>query len=563
MLHPSARPDGRSYLGTCLAWRASPPPLPARTTTQPPPPLLAALRGPRGRPAPMPPSASLPPVSAESDITYPVTVSVKTEAALEAARAAFGTVRGERETAWAGRAAGGRERQNACVLLSTRCHPPSHIIQQKPTMSAGPAATAALALPSTVSPPVSSSAASPAPPFPPPPFDPAAALARLGTARLGHVILTASALPSTQTLVQAGGAGLPDGLVAVADVQVSGRGRAGNVWSSPPGCLMASALIATSPIPGARLPFVQYAVALAVVRGVKRLVGEAAAAAGWGEADARAAGEGADVRIKWPNDVLAGEARVLPTSPSSPSSSSSSPSPPRKKLAGVLCHSTCVSGAGGSGPGAAGVFRIVAGFGVNVTNEPPRPSQPSNVGGPSTSETDATAGPLDWARVADLVPWPPPGRADDPTPPHVARAAAVEAAGGRPALLASVLAEVEAGLGRLASSGESWAAGGADSAAYLAAWLHTGQAVTVVDSPAEGGGGGDRRGGPPPPPPGHHLPRPPPGKAVTITGLAPSGYLLAVDTATGAAYELHPDGNSLDFFQGLVRRKVVVAPPTR
>lgn len=42
---------------------------------------------------------------------------------------------------------------------------------------------------------------------------------------------------------------------------------------------------------------------------------------------------------------------------------------------------------------------------------------------------------------------------------------------------------------------------------------------------------------------------------VTIQGLTTSGYLLAV-TDDGQTCELHPDGNSFDFFKGLVRRKL-------
>eukprot|EP00897_Mesotaenium_endlicherianum_P001345 jgi/Mesen1/1238/ME000129S00337 len=40
-----------------------------------------------------------------------------------------------------------------------------------------------------------------------------------------------------------------------------------------------------------------------------------------------------------------------------------------------------------------------------------------------------------------------------------------------------------------------------------------------------------------------------------LKGLTPGGYLLAVDDS-GEKFELHPDGNSLDFFKGLMRRKV-------
>ena len=42
---------------------------------------------------------------------------------------------------------------------------------------------------------------------------------------------------------------------------------------------------------------------------------------------------------------------------------------------------------------------------------------------------------------------------------------------------------------------------------------------------------------------------------VTVDGLTAGGYLSAVD-GDGAAFELHPDGNSLDWFSGLVRKKL-------
>uniref|UniRef100_A0A7N2RB15 BPL/LPL catalytic domain-containing protein n=1 Tax=Quercus lobata TaxID=97700 RepID=A0A7N2RB15_QUELO len=42
---------------------------------------------------------------------------------------------------------------------------------------------------------------------------------------------------------------------------------------------------------------------------------------------------------------------------------------------------------------------------------------------------------------------------------------------------------------------------------------------------------------------------------VTIQGLTSSGYLLAIGE-DNQMYELHPDGNSLDFFKGLIRRKL-------
>lgn len=69
--------------------------------------------------------------------------------------------------------------------------------------------------------------------------------------------------------------------------------------------------------------------------------------------------------------------------------------------------------------------------------------------------------------------------------------------------------------------------------AYHAAWLHSGQRVSIA---AEGGGGEGAT------------------KEVTIDRLSDAGFLLA-RTAGGDAVELHPDANSLDMMAGLVARK--------
>ncbi|KAL5558348.1 hypothetical protein UlMin_034559 [Ulmus minor] len=68
---------------------------------------------------------------------------------------------------------------------------------------------------------------------------------------------------------------------------------------------------------------------------------------------------------------------------------------------------------------------------------------------------------------------------------------------------------------------------------YYKTWLHSGQRVIVQekneDQVVE--------------------------NVVTIQGLTSSGYLLALGD-DNQMYELHPDGNSFDFFKGLVRRKL-------
>lgn len=45
---------------------------------------------------------------------------------------------------------------------------------------------------------------------------------------------------------------------------------------------------------------------------------------------------------------------------------------------------------------------------------------------------------------------------------------------------------------------------------------------------------------------------------VQIRGLTPDGYLLAEDSQ-GERYSLSPDGNSLDFFKGLIKSKLPAA----
>lgn len=70
---------------------------------------------------------------------------------------------------------------------------------------------------------------------------------------------------------------------------------------------------------------------------------------------------------------------------------------------------------------------------------------------------------------------------------------------------------------------------------YYKTWLHSGQRVIVLEKNESEDLVSEN--------------------VVTIQGLTPSGYLLAA-TDDGQIWELHPDGNSFDFFKGLVRRKL-------
>ena len=157
---------------------------------------------------------------------------------------------------------------------------------------------------------------------PAPPADAAPFFAALTTRRLGRVLLSADELPSTQALLQGAAVRAPPGLVVVASTQTAGKGRGANAWTSPAGCLAAS-LSTRIDVSGTRLPFVQYVVSLAVLQAARAELVAAVADAvreGGEEGAARLAAAraaAATIRIKWPNDVYLGGA----------------------KLAGVLCHS--------------------------------------------------------------------------------------------------------------------------------------------------------------------------------------------------------------------------------
>jgi BirA family biotin operon repressor/biotin-[acetyl-CoA-carboxylase] ligase len=112
-----------------------------------------------------------------------------------------------------------------------------------------------------------------------------------------------------------------------AKVQTAGRGRLGRQWDSPEGNLFATALLAF-PGPPTEAALASYSAGLAVL--------DAASTAG---IDTTA------LKLKWPNDVLAGDA----------------------KLAGILIETGMHHGQ----------LWMAAGFGINVAHAPPRPDRPT------------------------------------------------------------------------------------------------------------------------------------------------------------------------------------------
>ena len=117
-------------------------------------------------------------------------------------------------------------------------------------------------------------------------------------------------------------AGAEAGTVVWARAQSGGRGRRGRSWSSPPGNLYCSLLLRPE--------------ALAAEIGQLCFV----AALGVGDAVAGLLPAGAEVRLKWPNDVLIGGAKV----------------------AGILIETASVGGGG--------VQWVIVGTGINVASSP-------------------------------------------------------------------------------------------------------------------------------------------------------------------------------------------------
>ncbi|MGH3032062.1 MAG: biotin--[acetyl-CoA-carboxylase] ligase [Gaiellaceae bacterium] len=105
--------------------------------------------------------------------------------------------------------------------------------------------------------------------------------------RFGRPYLYQERCDSTQRLLEPG---LPEGAVAVCDVQTGGRGRLGRVWEAPSGtAVLCSSLL--RPPPGRRTAELSLVGGLATAEAVERATGLAA-------------------QIKWPNDVMLNRRKV-------------------------------------------------------------------------------------------------------------------------------------------------------------------------------------------------------------------------------------------------------------
>lgn len=116
--------------------------------------------------------------------------------------------------------------------------------------------------------------------------------------RLGSAVHLFDAIPSTNTFLMDGIGDLPDGSVALAEIQTAGRGRLGRRWETPRGAAVLMSV-------------------LLMEDEASRLRANATMLAAVAACEALANVTDCDVRIRWPNDLKIG----------------------RKKLGGILAES--------------------------------------------------------------------------------------------------------------------------------------------------------------------------------------------------------------------------------
>jgi len=143
---------------------------------------------------------------------------------------------------------------------------------------------------------------------------------RLATTVVGGEVHYRETVGSTNTVLRSmADAGAPEGTVVIAEEQTAGRGRSGRPWDSPPGVGLWFSVLLRPGRPASELTPLSMVTVVSVVETLRRDFGVGAF-------------------VKWPNDILAGEAGL--------------------KLGGVLLESA-------QAPGEP-VEQLVVGTGLNV-----------------------------------------------------------------------------------------------------------------------------------------------------------------------------------------------------
>ncbi len=166
------------------------------------------------------------------------------------------------------------------------------------------------------------------------------------TRRIGRTVEFHSEIDSTNDRArEALDSGVGDGLAVVADLQTAGRGRRGRTWTSPSGVNLMLSVAIRPRIEAADAGLLGIAAALAVRDACAALAPRA------------------DLRVRWPNDVVAADGR---------------------KLAGLLVETAIEDGR---------LAEAVIGIGINVNWSVA--DMPEDVRGRATSLLELAANPVD------------------------------------------------------------------------------------------------------------------------------------------------------------------------
>lgn len=172
---------------------------------------------------------------------------------------------------------------------------------------------------------------------------------------LARVVEVHDALASTQDRArELARSGAPHGTLVVAGVQTGGRGRLRRAWGSPEGGLWMS-LVLRPDLEAAAAPRVTQTAAVAVAKALREL--------------------GANVGIKWPNDLLA--------------------EPGGRKICGILAESSMRGTAPGEAPR---VDHAILGVGLNANLEPEDLGVPAHEVATLRHELGRDVKPLDLLR---------------------------------------------------------------------------------------------------------------------------------------------------------------------
>ncbi len=106
-----------------------------------------------------------------------------------------------------------------------------------------------------------------------------------------HIEIADSAVSSNTVLLQRASQGVPSGSVLAVEWQSAGRGRLGRTWHSGLGSALTFSMLWRFPFGLAALSGLSLAVGVALMRALRKL-------------------DGADVGLKWPNDVLTRQGKL-------------------------------------------------------------------------------------------------------------------------------------------------------------------------------------------------------------------------------------------------------------